>query len=135
MDKQQIKDLLIQIKVFYPRFESVEKDGGRYAVMSATVDSWHRQIGYMEYEEALGILDRYMESDQGNKTPTASLWKRGGRKESKAWHNAKVEPERGVIVWQPEDGPVFERKIKSYDNKTKTYEDEDGYLWAVPGGG
>ena len=132
MTKQEIRDLLIQIKVFYPRFDSVEKDGGRFGVMSATVDSWFERLGWMEYEHALQILNSYMETDDGRKTPNIQLWMNGGKKSGSTWHNAVFQ--RGVIRWQPEkDGEVYEIRAE-WNEKKGCYEDEEGRLWATAGG-
>ena len=133
MDKNEIKQLLIQIKVFYSRFEAVEKDGGRFGVMSQTIDAWHRQIGWMEYDQAIKILDDYASSENGSKTPGVSLWAHGGKiRQSAAWSDAFLDQLHGVIRWKPEkDGDVFERKVVGV--RAGCYEDEDGYLWTVPG--
>ena len=134
MDKQEIKQLLTQIKVFYPRFDAVEKDGGSYMIMAQTVDSWHRVIGWMDYDRAVGILDRYMESDQGAKTPTVSLWKHGGKTDQKqAWHSAWFDQRNGAVVWQPEDGPKYELKA-SCNRHGDIIDEEFGYIWGTPGG-
>lgn len=131
MDKQQIKDLLIQVKVFYPRFEAVEKDGGRYMVMTQTIDSWYRSVGWMEYDQALRILDSYMQSENGSKTPNAALWISGGKKQTSSGRcTASLDRRHGVIRWEPEHGEVFERKVVS-ETQT-TIEDEEGYLWFWP---
>ena len=133
LDKAQIKQLLIQIKVFYSRFDAVEKDGNMYGVMGQTIDAWHRQIGWMEYDDALKILDNYIASENGSKTPGISLWKQNGKVMQKSvWHNAALDLQHGVIVWEPEKGTVFERRIVRENHGT--YEDEDGYLWAMAGG-
>lgn len=133
MTNLEIKKLLIQIKVFYPRFDSVEKTDGGYAVSTQVIDAWHRQIGWMEYDDALKILDNYIASENGSKTPTVSLWQQNGKVIQKSvWHNAALDLQHGVIVWEPEKGTVFERRIVREDHGT--YEDEDGYLWAMAGG-
>lgn len=131
MDKQQIKDLLIQIKVFYPRFESVEKIENKYGVLSHVIDSWYRQIGFMEYEEAIGILDRYMESDQGNKTPTVSIWKRGRKTQSKAWHSTIIDPYKRKVTLTPENGEPQEVSV-IFSTSDGLWVDEDSYLYAYP---
>lgn len=134
MDKQEIKNLLTQIKVFYPRFDAVEKSGSGFMVMAQTVDSWHRVIGWMDYDRAIQILDSYMESEQGNKTPNINLWKRGGKLQQKAaWHSARLDHHRGLVIWQPEGGPVFEKKA-DYSPRLGAWVDEDDYLWATPEG-
>lgn len=135
MDKQQIKDLLIQIKVFYPRFEAVEKDGNKYGVLTQTIDSWYRQLGYMEYERALEILDSYLKSENGSKTPNAALWIRGGRAEAaNVWHSAWLDERHGVIVWEPEKGKKEELTFV-YDQVRQCWTDDIyGYDWIFAGG-
>lgn len=133
MDKQEIKQLLMEIKVVYPRFESVEKDGAQFMVNSKVVESWHRLIGWMDYDKAIEILDKYMESDQGAKTPTVNLWKHGGKvQEKQAWHSSWFDSRNGVVVWQPEDGPKYELKA-SYNKRGDLVDEEFDYVWGTPG--
>lgn len=134
MSDEEIKRLLTQIKVFYPRFDAVEKDGNRYGIMKETVTAWHRVIGWMDLDQALKILDDYMASEQGGRTPNINLWSRGGKMQAKAaWHSARLDRQRGLIIWQPEGGPVFEKKT-TYNTRLGAWEDDDGYLWGEPGG-
>lgn len=132
MDKQQLKQLLIQVKVFFPRFDAVEKDGNKYGVMSQTIDAWYRQIGYLEYDRALEILDQYMASDNGSKTPNISLWVQNGRVQSKAWHSAILDRRHGVIRWQPEDGLPQELPCSFDTNRGVWVDTVYGYDWYIP---
>lgn len=135
MDKREIKELLVQIKIFFPRFSAVDQEDGQFRIKQAVADSWYDRIGWMEKARALAILDDYMEKGE-TKTPGISLWMHSGKTEkSKAWHNAFLDRRHNVIRWQPEGGEVYELKIKDYNEKSNTWEDEDGRLWAVPEGG
>lgn len=137
MDKREIKELLVQIKIFYPRFSAVETDqnSNQFVIRQTVADSWHDRIGWMEKARALAILDDYMEQGE-TKTPGISLWMHSGKTaKSTAWHNAILDRRHNVIRWQPEGGEVYELKIRDYNEQSNTWEDEDGRLWAVPEGG
>lgn len=134
MDKREIKELLVQIKIFFPRFTAVEvdKESNQFVIKQSVTDSWFERIGWMEKARAIAILDNYMEQGE-TKAPGISLWMHSGKtSKSNAWHNATLDLRHGVIVWQPEGGEVYERKIVREDRGT--YEDEYGCLWAFPGG-
>ena len=134
MSRQEIEDLLKQIKVFYPRFEAVEKDDGRYTVSEAVTDSWYSRIGYMSFDKAMKILDQYMLSDDHAKTPHITLWINGGKMEEKAkgGHTAALDMQHGVILWQPDpEGAVYEIKCW-WDQARGAWTDEEGRLWAKP---
>lgn len=154
MDKREIKELLVQIKICFPRFAAVEIDqnSNQYAIRQMVADSWHDRIGWMEKERALAILDDYMESGE-TKVPGISLWMHSGKTiKSNVWHSAVLDRRHNVIRWQPEGSDkVFELHVKHPmkvigfdDSKPKKpilkpdesiWEDEDGRLWAVPEGG
>lgn len=134
MDKREIKELLVQIKIFFPRFTAVEvdKESNQFVIKQSVTDSWFERIGWMEKVRAIAILDNYMEQGE-TKAPGISLWMHNGKtSKSNAWHNATLDLRHGVIVWQPEGGEVYERKIVR--EARGTYEDEYGCLWAFPGG-
>lgn len=137
MDKCEIKDLLVQIKLFFPRFAAVENDQktNQYMIREAVVDGWYDRIGWMEKARALAILNDYMEQGE-TKAPGISLWMNSGKTiKSKVWNSAILDRRHNVIRWQPEGGEVYELKIRGYNEKSNTWEDEDGRLWAVPEGG
>ena len=132
MDKREIKELLVQVKIFYPRFSAVDQEDGQFMIKQSVVDSWFERIGWMEKVRAIAILDTYMEQGE-TKAPGISLWMHSGKtSKSNVWHNATLDLRHGVIVWQPEGGEIYERKIVKEDHGT--FEDEDGYLWAFAGG-
>lgn len=135
MDKREIRELLVQVKIFFPRFSAVEQEGGQFRISPAVTDSWYDRIGWMEKPRAMAILDDYMEKGE-TKAPSISLWMHSGKTaKSTAWHNAILDRRHNVIRWQPEGGEVYELKIRGYNEQSNTWEDEDGRLWAVPEGG
>ena len=129
MNRDEIKDLLRQIKVFYPRFDNVEKaPGNMYQISGVVIESWYDRIGWMELDQAQNILNRYMEAENGNKTPNISLWLSGGKQyRASAEVTAFYDRRTGTVVWEPEEGHRFE--LKGEWNKG-TFEDEDGRRWA-----
>ncbi len=132
MDRQEIKDLLMQVKVCYPRFESVEKTNGEFVVNPVVVDSWYRRLGYMDYTQALKILDTYMTSENGTRIPSMNLWVTGGKVQQRSVRcTAVFDRKKGAILWWPEEGndtpierPVF------LNPESLCWEDEDGYCWS-----
>lgn len=133
MTREEIIKLLIQIKVFFSRFDGVEKTASGYAVNPAVADSWHRRIGFMEYQKALVILDSYMASENGSRTPTISLWMNAGRIATKAGRcTATLDRKHSCIMWQPEEGGrVYEKPVK-WNARREVWEDEDGYEYIIP---
>lgn len=133
MSKDEINQLLKQIKILYPRFDSVEKDGMKYGIIPEVTEAWHRRIGWMDLDRALKILDRYMESENGSKTPTLALWMNNGRAQARSddYETAYLDRRAGAVIWTPEQGgPVYERKV-TFNEHNGCWEDEEGYLWAT----
>lgn len=132
MDKQEIANLLMQIKVFYPRFEIVEHDGDQFRIRPAVIDAWYKRLGYMELEQATKILDQHLSGENGGRIPTINLWLSGGKQLQNVRSTASLERQRGVIRWEPEPDKVFEFRA-SFNQQRGAWEDEDGRLWAFPG--
>ncbi len=135
MNKDELKELLKQIKIFYPRFEGVEKaPGGLYQVSNVMCDAWYKQIGWLEFDRAIAILDRYMLSDSADKTPKVSLWITNGNVQASKVHpSAFFDRRHGVIRWRPElNGPVYELPV-SWSEQQGCYVDQEGQLWGRSG--
>lgn len=133
MDKREIKELLVQVKIFFPRFDAVEKIDGQFRINPAVTDSWYDRIGWMEKSRALAVLDRYME-DGETKTPGISLWMQQGKtmQGSNVWHSATLDRRHGVIRWQPEDGLPQELPC-SFDTARGVWVDTVyRYDWYIP---
>ena len=134
MTREETMELLRQIKVFYPRFDGVEKSGAGYAINPVVIDSWYKRIGYMSLERAIAILDAYMATENGSRTPTISVWLNGGRVGAKVGRiTATLDRQHGVLIWQPgDDGKVYEKKI-AYNEKRGVWTTEDGYDYVIAG--
>ena len=130
MSKDEVKKLLCQIKVFYPRFETVDKVEGRYLIAETAIESWFSRIGFMDYDRALVILDAHMASETGNRIPSINLWISGGKQYQKSKKcTAFLDRKHGCIVWTPEEGAKPIEKPCSFDAAAGCWEDEDGYRW------
>lgn len=129
MTREDMMQLLREIRIFYQRFDAVEKVDGEFRVSTTTADAWLREIGYLSLDEAMKILDKHMESDQGNKTPTVNTFKTGGRSAKNIRCTAVLE--RGRIRWEPEPDKVYELRV-TWDSRAGAWRDEDGRLWAEP---
>ena len=136
MTKDEIKKFLAQVKIMYPRFDSVEKRDNRFAIMPEVADAWFQRIGWMEYDRAIKILDDYMESENGSRTPGIALWMANGKaqRRSENYESAVFDRLRGIITWKPEpEGKTFEIPV-SWDGQQGCYVDQDGYRWATAEG-
>ncbi len=132
MSKDEIKKLLCQIKVFYPRFDTVDKVEGRYRISEAAIESWFSRIGFMDFEKAVQILDSHMAGESGNKTPGINLWIAGGKQlRSSRECTAFLDRKHGCIVWTPEENAKPIERRCSFDSATGCWEDEDGYRWVT----
>ena len=131
MDKREIQELLVQIKIFFPRFSAVEQEEGQFRIKQAVTDSWYDRIGWMEKARATAILDHYMETGE-TRTPGVSLWMQNGKimQGSNVWHSAYLDRKHGVIVWTPENGKPQELPA-TYNTRRGVWTDtEYGYDWA-----
>lgn len=134
MERQEIMELLKQIKIFYPRFDAVEKVEGGFRLNPDVIDSWYKRLGYMSRERAFQILNRYMESEDGQKTPHISLWINGGKQDMRtARCTAVFDRQRGIAIWTPDEGLPAEEVPLSWNYRRGAYEDAEGRLWAFPG--
>jgi hypothetical protein len=64
MTTDEIRLLLERIRVHYPRTD----------VNVSVVDEWYRLIGYMDYSEALDLLDEYLMLEDGNSHAPRIQW-------------------------------------------------------------
>ena len=129
--REEIKDLLISVKSFYPRFSLVDVDAyDNYVVRSQTLDSWYEMIGYKSTEECRKLLQDYISGPSGDKMPGVSLFT-GKAAGSQIRSTARLE--NGRIRWEPEQGTVFELRV-TWNKQAGAWMDEDSRLWAEPGG-
>ena len=134
MTREGIKDLLISIKSFYPRFSLVDVDANDdYVVRSQTLDAWYGMLGYKNEAECRKILQDHISGPNGDKMPSVSLFTKSGQGRSVYQCNAVLEmrgQDYAVIVHRLESGETL--RYKAVRDKTNTWEDEEGRLWAVP---
>ena len=129
MTREEIKDLLINVKSFYPRFSLVDVDANdEYVVRTQTLDSWYEMIGYKSAEECRKLLQDYISGPSGDKMPGVNLFT-GKAAGSSIRSTARME--NGRIRWEPEPGKVFELRV-TWDSRSGAWRDEDGRLWAEP---
>lgn len=50
---------------------SINYPTARMGDPQSAIDEWHRQIGFLDYEEALSRMDAWMESPEGSRPPRA----------------------------------------------------------------
>lgn len=130
MTKQEIADLLKQVKMFYPRFESVEKSPTGYQINPDIINGWFGRIGWMDFDKALRILDSYMRGENGGKVPGLQLWMNSGKMAQDAAKTTMTfDRKRSLVIWEPEG-----RKGKTYEIPVTwtgtAYEDSEGRLYA-----
>lgn len=125
MTREEIKDLLIEIKSFYPRFALVDPED--YTVRSQTLDAWYDMIGFRDKEDCRAILQNYIAGPNGDKVPGISVFA-GGRQRTGARGTAWIR--NSTIYWKPE--PDAEVQIFSAVWDGTAYKDKEGRLWAVP---
>jgi len=127
--REDIKDLLISVKSFYPRFSLVDVDAyDNYVVRSQTLDSWYDMLGYKDLAECKKLLQDYISGPAGDKMPGVSLFT-GRAAGSPIRSTARLE--NGRIRWEPEQGKVFELPV-TWNKQAGAWMDEDSRLWAEP---
>ena len=125
MNREEIKDFLVEIKSFYPRFALVDHED--YTVRTQTLDAWFDMIGFKSREECRKILQDHIAGPNGDKVPGISVFaggKQRGSGFSTAWRR------NNTICWKPEpdaDVQTFEAK---WDGTA--WIDSEGRLWAAP---
>lgn len=125
MTREEIKDFLIEIKSFYPRFALVDPDD--YTVRTQTLDAWYDMIGFRDKEECKRILQEHIAGPNGDKVPGISTFA-GGRQSSKAIGTAWIR--NGLIYWKPDINKDALSFGAVWDGAA--YRDNEGRLWAAP---
>ena len=127
MDRSGIVKLLKAVSVNYPTFRRhIEADGG--GISQAVIDEWDRQIGFLDYDEAMYRLDQHMGGENGMKIPKPADLKRFRSSNAKEeWH----EPIRhqwhlGYMRWDKQrmHGRLFDEEGREYVHDPRY---EDGY--------
>lgn len=132
MTRSDVKSLLVKIKVFYPRFEAVEKVEGGFRVPEPVIENWHRMIGFLEMKDAETILEHHLGSENGGRVPGVSLFLSGGKSyKANVWSSATLDQINRCIWWKPERNEEARKLDVKWDDARKVYTDlEFGYDWA-----
>lgn len=125
MTREEIKDFLIEIKSFYPRFALVDSDD--YTVRTQTLDAWYDMIGFQSKEECKKILQDHIAGLNGDKIPGISTFA-GGRQKSGIRSTAWIR--NGLIYWKPDPNKDVQTFGAVWDGTA--YKDSEGRLWAAP---
>ena len=127
VSKDEIKDLLVEIKSFYPRFALVDPD---YMVYQQTLDAWYDMIGYKSHDECRKILQEHIAGPSGDKVPGISVFA-GGRQKNGSYATAWIQNRQ--VCWKPEPDAEIQRFDVVWDGNA--WKDTEGRLWAAPEGG
>lgn len=125
MNREEIKDFLIEIKSFYPRFALVDPDD--YTVRTQTLDAWYDMIGFKSKEDCRKLLQDHIAGPNGDKVPGISTFA-GGRQRSGIICTAWIR--NGLIYWKPDINKDALSFGAVWDGAA--YRDSEGRLWAVP---
>ena len=138
MSREDIQQLLKQIKGLYPRFEGVGTilEDGRAPIPPTVTDAWYSAIGFMELKEAQKILTDYMKSEAGTRTPSAAVWLQYGSRKSnqpKGFSSGAYLDRFNSTMVRWINGEKYESPA-TFNEFSGVWEDEDGYSWALPEG-
>ena len=125
MTREEIKDFLIEIKSFYPRFALVDPDD--YTVRTQTLDAWYDMIGFRDKEDCKRILQDHIAGPNGDKIPGISTFA-GGRQGPTVRSTAWIR--NNTIYWKPEPDADTQAFNAVWDGTA--YKDNEGRLWAAP---
>lgn len=131
---ESIGKLLNTIAINYPRTrnEICNKDGTK--IRMDVIREWNRQIGYLDFDEAVERLDLHMLGPDGNKAPKPiDLKKNKPAPKSEDWHSP--EPHQWhleFMAWDKEriHGRMFDQEGREYVHDP-VY--EDGYHYDQSG--
>ena len=125
MNREEIKDFLVEIKSFYPRFALVDPED--YTVRTQTLDAWHDMIGFKSKEECRKMLQDHIAGPNGDKIPGISTFA-GGRKQSGSFATAWIR--NGKLCWKPDP----DAEVQTFDARwdETAWRDSEGRLWAEP---
>lgn len=125
MNREEIKDLLIEIKSVYPRFALVDPED--YTVRTQTLDTWYDLIGFKSLEDCKKLLQNHIAGPNGDKVPGISVFA-GGRQRSGSFATAWIR--NGMICWKPDPDAEVQTFGAVWDGAA--WKDNEGRLWAEP---
>ena len=131
MNRGEIKEFLILIKTFYPRFQLVEVDEktNGYVVRSQTLDAWYDMAGFKSLDECKQILKDHIAGPEGDKMPGINTFIKH-RKSSGDVLTGTAYRDGAVVVYQPDPGEPAKRILVLWTGSA--WIDSDGQMWAAP---
>jgi len=127
--RDEIKDLLISVKSFYPRFSLVDVNAyDEYVVRSQTLDSWFDMIGYKSKQECQKLLQDYISGPNGDKMPGVSLFT--GKQRSGAILTGTAYRKDFEVIYQPDKSEQPKRLRVRWTGSA--WLDVEGRMWAEP---
>ncbi len=128
MDYPSVAKLLTKISINYPRFKSEIATPNGTNIRKEVIEEWHRQIGFLDLDEALERLDLYMEDANNKKAPMAMDFRKyKPRTQSEEWHSPeKHQWHLDFPRWDSArmHGRLYDQEDREYVHDP-TY--EDGY--------
>jgi len=129
MTREDIKELLINIKSFYPRFSLVDTNSDdEYVVRSQTLDAWYGMIGYKTKEECDSILRDYIAGPNGDKAPSVGLF--AAKRKSGDVLTGTAYRKNYEVIYQPDKGEDPKRLFVIWTGSA--WQDIEGRMWAEP---
>ena len=138
MDLNSVGKLLTRIAINYPTFKRniLDSEG---KIQKVVAEEWERQIGYLDYEEALDRLDEWMYNSDKAPRPV-DLKKFKPARKSEEWHSP--EPHIWHLEFMQWDtqrmhGRLYDQEEREYVHDP-TYEDgyhynQDGRICTIDG--
>ena len=90
MDLNSTGKLLSRIAIHYPVFRRhITDESGK--IIRAVGEEWYRRLGYLELDEALRLLDRYLDQpEEARKSPPDTSWFTRSEKSEKKDREARA---------------------------------------------
>ena len=126
MEMNAIIDLLHAVCANYPTVKrNIERSDG--SISDYVLDEWKRQIGFLDYDEALERLDTYMASEAGAKPPKPMDLRKTRNEGKIEYFHADLEHQWHLVfpIWDVEQmhGRLFDEEDREYGEAGY----EDGY--------
>ena len=127
MDRSGITNLLMTVSVNYPQFRR-HIDDGHGGVSRIAIEEWHRNLGFLDYNEALTRLDNWMAGPDGSRIPKPmDLRNTKGARRDDTFH-APIEHQWHLefMAWDEnhKHGRLYDEEEREYVHDPRY---EDGY--------
>ena len=121
MDLASIGHLLKRIMIHYPSFKNHITDSSGL-IVRAVGEEWERRIGFMEFEDALKLLDVYLDlpEEQRRKAPDTSWFLQSSRREKEVRESYKSEGLGQYLIDKEGHLTNYEKMIFAYPGMEET---------------